>query len=422
MERWIGSTLRRNPFRGFPRNTTVLLTTEPLWSIPANWFYAYLTLFMAANGLSPVQIGFITSLGVGSRIVFSFFGGHVVDRWGRKWTLTIFDILSWIVPLAIYALATRFEHFVTASILSNLVWIASPAWLCLLFEEAKVEQRTKIYAFNQSIYFLGGLTAPFAGWIIASQGVDQGTRVLFWLFCASMTLMVFIRVLTLRESAIGVRLRQQSQKTRTSLSIYGTAWGMLAKPGRLQTVLFISVLYNFTLNFVNTYNALFITEAQGLALPKTILAAFPVLTSLISMVLALVVVPRIRAFREGRYLFVALLINLLGYLLLAVAPVRGTALVWAAMSAGAICGGLYIPVREGLWQNLIPDAERAKIIALATTLECSLLLPAAPLGGWIYQIFPRGIYWVGMGMMGLTMGLLLHLMRTKEGFGLDGRP
>lgn len=407
------SVFRWNPFRHFPRNTTVLLTTEPLWSFPANWFYAYLTLFMAANGLSPVQIGFITSLGIGSRIVFSFFGGHVVDRWGRKWTVTVFDILSWIIPLAIWAMATRFEHFVTASILSNLVWIASPAWLCLLFEEAKVEHRTKIYAFNQSIYFIGGLTAPFAGWIIMNHGVDHGARILFWIFCASMTLMVFIRVLTLRESAIGIRLQQQSQKARTSISMYGTAWSMLAKPGRLRTVLLISVLYNFTLNFVNTYNALFITEAHGLNLPKALLASFPVLTSLISLFLALVVVPRIPAFREGQFLFIALFINLLGYLLLAVAPVRGAALVWAAMLAGAICGGLYIPVREGLWQNLIPDAERAKVIALATTMECSLLLPAAPLGGWIYQIFPRGIYWVGMGMMTLTMGVIVGLIKKQ---------
>ena len=83
---------------------------------------------------------------------------------------------------------------------------------------------------------------------------------------------------------------------------------------------------------------------------------------------------------------------------------RSAALVWVSMSAAVICSGLYIPVREGLWQKSHSRLRSRESHLIGHRLRVLASFTAAPLGGWIYQNFPRGIYWVGIGMMGITMG------------------
>lgn len=394
--------------RQFPHNTAVLMATEPLWSIPGNWYLTYFAFFMASLGLSAVQIGAVTSIGLVSKILLSALGGHITDRFGRKRTLLFFDIICWIIPSAIWATATCFWQFAIGVILNNFVWIVTPAWLCLLYEEAPVELRTKISAVNQGIFILGGFTLPFAGWIIKTHGTIPGIRWLLWGFCVCMIFAVVIRSFLVRESSIGVAMREESQKVTGHESFKKNLKTLkfILHTKSLRALLLLGILFNFALNFANTYNALFITKTRGLALSADLLAIFPLLTSSLSLLLTFVIVPHIKVGKEGKALWIAMVFNILGYLVFAFGPAGWALTAWIGIATLAVAGGLYIPVREGTWQNQIPDEERARVIALAASLECIFLLPAAPLGGWLFQMSPRSIYLVGAGIIVASLFLI----------------
>ncbi|MGE5558799.1 MAG: MFS transporter [Bacillota bacterium] len=400
----------------FPRNAVTLLLTEPFWSVPANWFNTYFCLYMRASGLSPVKIGWITAFGIIGRLAFSLFGGHLADNWGRKITLVVFDILSWSVPLAIWAFATEFWHFALCAVLNSLVWIAVPAWFCLFMEEAREDQRTKIYAINHSIYFIAGLTLPLAGLIIKKAGFLPGMRLIIWIFFGSVALMILLRASFLRESHIGRKIKQENafRPTEQSAANYGSSWCFLWRAKNLRTLLLLGIGYSFIASMAGTYYALFVTEKAGLNLSRDYLVFFALLTSVITGTLSMFLVPKIPFHTEKKFLLFSQLLNLAGYALFVMTPAGILLWIWPAIIFWAVSNGLYVPIREGLWHNEMPNEERAKIISLAGVLECLIILPAAPLGGWIYQINPRLLYLAGAAVVaGIIMLITAYNQRER---------
>ena len=83
-------TLRKHPLlellgrnKGNPRT---LILIEPLWGIPYNLIAPFATLYMYTLGITDVQIGLILSIAMFVQVFFSFFGGILTDKLGRKFT------------------------------------------------------------------------------------------------------------------------------------------------------------------------------------------------------------------------------------------------------------------------------------------------------------------------------------------------
>ena len=67
--------------RGNPR---ACLYLEPFWGIPYNLYAPFVSVYMAALGMTPVQIGFVSTVFFASQMVFALLSGPLTDKLGRR--------------------------------------------------------------------------------------------------------------------------------------------------------------------------------------------------------------------------------------------------------------------------------------------------------------------------------------------------
>ena len=138
------SMLRSHPLfqtlfelKGNPRITVL---TEVMFGIPYNLFAPFFSVYMLAFGVTDQQIGALASLGLVVQIFSALLSGVIVDKFGRRWTLFICDMLCWSVPCIIWAVAQDLRFFIAAAIMNSLWRISHTAWTCLMVEDAEERQ------------------------------------------------------------------------------------------------------------------------------------------------------------------------------------------------------------------------------------------------------------------------------------------
>ncbi|HXQ33255.1 MAG TPA: MFS transporter, partial [Anaerolineales bacterium] len=125
-------TLRE--LKGNPRITVL---TEVMFGIPYNLFAPFFSVYMLAFGVTDQQIGSIASLGLVVQIFSALLSGAIVDKFGRRLTLLICDILCWSVPCLIWAVVQDVRYFIAAALMNSLWRISHTAWTCLMVEDAE---------------------------------------------------------------------------------------------------------------------------------------------------------------------------------------------------------------------------------------------------------------------------------------------
>ena len=92
-------------------NPRTLILMEPLWGIPYNLITPFATLYMYSQGVTDVQIGLILSIAMVVQVLFSFFGGILTDKLGRKFTTMMGDFFGWSVACLIWSISNNFWLF-----------------------------------------------------------------------------------------------------------------------------------------------------------------------------------------------------------------------------------------------------------------------------------------------------------------------
>ena len=190
--------LARN--KGNPR-TLVLI--EPLWGIPYNLIAPFATLYMYTQGITDVQIGLILSIAMFVQVFFSFFGGILTDKLGRKFTTMMGDFFGWAVACLIWSISNNFWLFLAAAILNSFEQINQTAWYCLLIEDADPKDLVGLYTWVN----IGGLIAiffaPLSGLFINSFSVVPVLRVLYLVFAITMVMKTLITFRFCQETRQG---------------------------------------------------------------------------------------------------------------------------------------------------------------------------------------------------------------------------
>ena len=100
-------------------NGRACLWVEPLWGIPYNLYTPFVSVYMAALGMSPTQIGLVSSVFFASQVVWSLLSGALTDKLGRRRCTLIFDCVSWSVPTFMWMIAQDFTWFLVAAIFNG---------------------------------------------------------------------------------------------------------------------------------------------------------------------------------------------------------------------------------------------------------------------------------------------------------------
>jgi DHA1 family tetracycline resistance protein-like MFS transporter len=376
---------------GVSRNVKILLATEPLWGIPVIWTRTYMSLFMAALGLSATQIGWIASLTLISQMLVAPFGGYVADRFGRKRTLIFFDVIAWIIPPLIWMIAQNVWYFAMAAVLNGFSMIISPSWNCLLVEDTHPARRPAVFAAFQLVVLGAGLFSPFSGWIVDGKGVVLGTRIIFGITGASIAIMTLSRALTIKETSVGAALVDEFQGTsvKEALRNYRDALAQGFK-NRILFRLFLLSMINFAyVTIWNTYSALYMTHAQGLNLSPGLVALWPTFSSIFIVLTLVLLVPRVRLEKLPHWLLLSSVLLACGVLIFMLTPQNAYAFL--AISAILIAMGqaLINPVRDTFIANIIEDRQRAPLMAAINSVSMIVLVPLTPLAGRLFELNPQ---------------------------------
>ena len=372
--------------KGNPRTLALI---EPLWGIPYNLISPFATLYMYTQGITDVQIGLILSITMVAQVLFSFFGGILSDKLGRKFTTMMGDFFGWTLACLVWAVSNNFWLFLAAALLNCFEQINQTAWYCLLIEDAHPKDLVGIYTWVN----IGGLVAiffaPLSGLFVSSYSIVPVVRVLYILFALTMltkTLITFRFCHETRQGKIrraetkGVSILHMLEEYRQLIP------GLLNNKSVLKAVAVSVILY--ITNMVSTnFFGLYVTQRLGLS--ENFLALFPILNAAVMLIVMVGFQHRMNATKFRIPLWVGLALYAAAALVLILSPANSLGFVLLYVFLAAVAAALVNPRKDALLQLNITPQERARINALIIAATIALSSPFGYLAGWLSSMDRR---------------------------------
>lgn len=370
--------LRRN--KGNPRT---LILIEPLWGIPYNLIAPFATLYMYTLGITDVQIGLILSIAMFVQVFFSFFGGILTDKLGRKMTTMLGDFFGWAVACLIWAVSNNFWMFLMAVIFNSFEQINQTAWFCLLIEDANPKDLVGIYTWVNIGGLIAVFFAPISGLLIGSFSVVPVIRVLYLVFAINMLLKTLITYKRCKETQQGqARIAETKNRSFSQLLFdYKHLIPKVLKNKEIMKVISVSVILYITnmvsVNFFSLY------ATQRLKLPDSYLALFPILNAAVMLVFMIFIQHRLDSLKFKAPLWIGLVLHASASVLLILAPIKNLFFIIFYTLLGAVASALITPRKDALLQLNINPKERARINALIMASTIAFSSPFGYFVGWL---------------------------------------
>ena len=370
-------------------NPRTLVLIEPLWGIPYNLIAPFATLYMYTQGVTDVQIGLILSVTMVIQMFFSFFGGILADKLGRKYTTMMGDFFGWALACLVWAVSNNFWLFLAAAVLNCFEQINQTAWYCLLIEDAQPKDLVWIYTWVN----IGGLVAiffaPLSGLFVNSFSVVPVVRVLYFLFALTMMTKCFITFRFCRETRQG-KVRRAETKGVSLLHMLGEYRQLIPRLLHDKAVLkavAVSVILYIT-NMVSTnFFSLYVTQRLGLS--ENMLALFPILNAAVMLVFMVGIQHRMSTSKFRAPLWTGLALYAAAALSLVFSPEGSLGFVLLYVFAAAVGAALVNPRKDALLQLNINPQERARLNALIMASTIALSSPFGYLAGWLSSLDRR---------------------------------
>lgn len=362
-------------------NPRTLILIEPLWGIPYNLIAPFATLYMYTQGITDVQIGLILSVAMVFQVLFSFFGGILSDKLGRKLTTMMGDFFGWALACLVWSVSNNFWLFLAAALLNCFEQINQTAWYCLLIEDAQPKDLVGIYTWVN----IGGLAAiffaPLSGLFVSSYSIVPVVRVLYLVFALTMLAKTLITFRFCHETKQGKIRREETKGVSAShmLGEYRQLIPRLLKDRGVLKAVAVSVIL-YVANMVNTnFFGLYVTQRLGLS--ENFLALFPILNAAVMLIFMVGVQHRMNAVKFRVPLWIGLALYSIAALVLIFSPADSLAFVLLYVFVAALAAALVNPRKDALLQlNIVPE-ERARLNALIMASTIALSSPFGYLAG-----------------------------------------
>jgi len=395
--------LRRH-FAALSPNARVILAFQPLWAIPFMAYNSYASLYMMKLGLSAEQVGLIASVYTGCQIVFGLVAGMVVNRLGRKRSLILFDAVSWLVPMILWAMGTTFWHFLLAAIINATVIVNGMAFGLYLAEDIEPHERVQSYSLSEVVNVSCSLLVPAAGLIIARFGLIPGMRGVYWGAVACMVVMIAGKQHFLTDTHIGRKMRDAHRNGggRMKIHLMPTLRYVMHRP-QLWLLLVMGVLRSYGMVVTGLY--LFPFLVSQLAFTDSTASILPSATAIVQIGFLVLVVPCMRNEYVG--LLAGLGASAAGALALLLAGATIPSLMVAVNVVSWAAGrALTNPAMQSMVANAIDDDMRAHVSAFSFMFSNLCMLPAGMLGGILYARNPAFPFAFVLGVSILCVVLL----------------
>ncbi|MCL2363981.1 MAG: MFS transporter [Defluviitaleaceae bacterium] len=394
---------------GLRTNPKLCVLTEPMWSIPHALYIPFFVLYMHALGLGDADIGILISVGIFLQMIMAFLGGVASDKFGRRLTTLIADILAWSVPTALWAMAQDFRWFLAAAVFNSVWRVSEVSWQCLLVEDVEAEKIAKLYNWVYISGLLAVFFAPLSVYFIGAFDLVAVMRFLLAFTCVSMTAKFIILYKYGTETDQG-RVRMAETKDTPFLEICGQCWGVLAQmfksPATVRVLALVTVL-NIQQIASNNFFALYVVYELGIE--EQWLALFPIMRTGVMLVFFLGVQNKLNRFPMYAIMLGGLVTFTAGHVLLLNIP-QGQGLmlpmfVFTALDACA--AALFLPRRDTLVILNVDPAERARIMSLLIVIMLLLSSPFGYIFGLLSEYNRRIPYMLSIGLFVIMAGIVL---------------
>lgn len=389
MNKLLGALCRNpviNTFVHLKGNGRACLWTEPLWGIPYQLYTPFVSVYMAQLGMSPTQIGLVSTLFFLSQVVWSLLSGPLTDKLGRRRCTVIFDVLSWSVPCLIWMCAQGYAWFIAAAVLNGAWRVTENSWGLLMAEEAPEDKLVHMYAITHIAGLVAGFIAPLAYFFVRSGGVVPTMRALYALAFVMMTAKFLILYRLSHETPVGLRRMEDTRHVGLTRYLADSPRILRAMLREKRTMLTVGVIACYTT--VKTVSASFwpllITDKLGIAAEN--LSVFATLKSILMLAMYFFLTPHIRVRRFRRPLLCAFAALAAVQGLLLSLPAGAYLLVILGVLAEAAAVSVLDPLTSSLQMVNSEAEQRARIIGWFYALCLGVTAPFGIVAGCLSDI------------------------------------
>ncbi|OQA40904.1 MAG: Major Facilitator Superfamily protein [Chloroflexi bacterium ADurb.Bin325] len=368
-----------NTLRNLRGNVRGCVYTEALWGIPYNLYAPYVSVYMLALGLSDAQIGALTSVNMVLQIFWALMSGAITDKFGRKRTTLISDLVSWSLPCLIWAVSQNFTHFLIAAIFNSVWRVSHTSWTCLLVEDTDPDLLVDVYSWIYIANLVAAFVAPFSGLLIAAFSLVPTVRFLFLLSFVMMTAKFVIMNNMVTETQQG-RVRMAETRHQPLFDILRGSGAVMREILRSRILLSVTaLLVTLAISRMvrDTFWSILVTEHLGI--PPEALAIYQSGRSIIMLLVFFLVMPRLRRVSVYKPMLIGFGGLVISQAILVSTPVGSHAVLTLATLVEALSMPAASAMLDKLLVLVVEPKERARIMSLLYVL---MILCTSPFG-WI---------------------------------------
>jgi hypothetical protein len=320
------------------------------------------------------------------QVFWALMSGAITDKFGRRRTTFISDLITWSLPCLIWAVSQNFWWFLAAAMLNSAWRVSHTAWTCLLVEDTDPALLVDIYSWIYIANLVAGFASPIGGWLIAQYSLVPTVRAMFFLAFIMMTLKFLATNAMTTETRQGlVRMEETRRQPLTSVlrGSAGVLRSILRSPIVMSIVGLLAILGIYR-TISNTFWSILATER--LLLPPATLSLYQFLRSLCMLVVFFTVMPRLRNADPYRTMPLGFAGLIAGQVILIATPPGGYIMLAAATVVEAFSLPLVSTLLDKLVVIVVDPQERARIMGLLFVLVILVTTPFGWIGGQLSEI------------------------------------
>lgn len=361
-------------------NARACVWLDPMWGIPHNLYAPYAALYMRETGLTPAQIGMVSSITLIAQIISALLSGVLTDKLGRRRTTLLFDLLSWSVPEILWMCSQNFAWFAAAALFNGMWRITMNSWSLLMVEDADEDMIVKCFSLTNLTGLLAAFIAPAAKLIVDACGIVLTMRLLHGIAAVSMTIKFIALYLLSEETVMGRYRMQKTKNTGVFLLLWQCREVFIAilKDRRMLYTIGVSAVFQLIGAVNSSFWALLVTERIGIA--GSNIALFTTLKPVVALPCILLLAPRLSQKQIRQPMLTGWAVFFLSQLILLIIPAGPLAV--PLLSLSVVLEAAAISVMDPLVDSMLiihADAEeRARVLGLvhAATLLPITAIPA----------------------------------------------
>jgi MFS family permease len=371
---------------GLRGNARGCVYTEPLWGLPYNLFAPYASVYMLALGLTDGQIGLLTSINLALQVFWALMSGAITDKFGRRMTTFVNDLICWSVPCLIWAVSQNFTYFLIAAILNSAWRVSHTSWTCLMVEDTDPRLLVDVYSWIYIANIFAGFFSPIAGWFIAQYTLVPTMRVLYFFGFVLMTIK-FVATYVMTEETNQGKVRMRETQGKPLFSLLRGSKAVLREILRSRVVLSVTLLLavlSIYRTISGTFWSIYVTE--HLMLPDASLSIYQFARSAVMLLAFFTVMPRLRDAEPFKPMLIGFTGLLVSNALLVFTPPNSPWILMAVTLLEAFSLPAVSTLLDKLLVVVVDPQQRAQITGMMFVLVILLTSPFGWIAGQLSEI------------------------------------